>query len=213
MIAKRNIVMVTLVAAMVLVSPVMAAQPLTKVIMTTGSFSEREAAMYVAQDQGFFRRYGLELTFVQVRSGPVGMAAIASGETQLHEGSATAAVLSAAAEGLGEIREGDGKPALLLGHENDGIDEVAAHDGFTLRGDVRPRPPSAEVVDGQAELLQAPVQPALAKLARNDGAAVAIEQRAVAAFAVLGIEVDRNAARAASALPSQYGSRSPHVVD
>src|SRR5438132_13147139 len=77
-----------------------AAQPLTKVIMTTGSFSEREAAMYVAQDQGFFRRYGLELTFVQVRNGPVGMAAIASGETQLHEGSATGAVLGAGAEGV-----------------------------------------------------------------------------------------------------------------
>jgi NitT/TauT family transport system substrate-binding protein len=77
-----------------------AAQPLTKVIMTTGSFSEREAAMYVAQDHGFFRRYGLELTFVQVRNGPVGMAAIASGETQLHEGSATGAVLGAAAEGV-----------------------------------------------------------------------------------------------------------------
>jgi NitT/TauT family transport system substrate-binding protein len=56
--------------------------------------------MYVAQDQGFFRRYGLELTFVQVRNGPVGMAAIASGETQIHEGSATGAVLGAAAEGV-----------------------------------------------------------------------------------------------------------------
>ncbi|MEX0805916.1 MAG: hypothetical protein WD688_21755 [Candidatus Binatia bacterium] len=44
-----------------------AAQPLTKVTMTTGSFSEREAATFVAQDQGFFRRYGLDLTFVQVR--------------------------------------------------------------------------------------------------------------------------------------------------
>jgi NitT/TauT family transport system substrate-binding protein len=68
--------------------------------MTTGSFSEREAAMYVAQDQGIFRRYGLDLTFVHVRSGPVGMAAIASGETQLHSGSATGAVLGAAAEGI-----------------------------------------------------------------------------------------------------------------
>jgi NitT/TauT family transport system substrate-binding protein len=76
------------------------AQTLTKVIMTTGSFSEREAAMYVAQDQGFFRRYGIDLTFVQVRSGPVGMAALASGETQLHEGSATGAVLGSAAEGM-----------------------------------------------------------------------------------------------------------------
>src|SRR5438094_6280134 len=78
---------------------VYAAQPLTKVIMTTGSFSEREAAMYVAQDQGFFRRYGLDLTFVHVRSGPIGMAALASGETQLHEGSVTGAVLGSAAEG------------------------------------------------------------------------------------------------------------------
>jgi ABC-type nitrate/sulfonate/bicarbonate transport system substrate-binding protein len=38
-----------------------AGQPPTKVIMTTGSFSELEAAMYVAQDHGFFRRYGLDL--------------------------------------------------------------------------------------------------------------------------------------------------------
>jgi ABC-type nitrate/sulfonate/bicarbonate transport system substrate-binding protein len=76
-----------------------AAQALTKVIMTTGSFSEREACMYVAQDQGLLRRYGIDLTFVQVRNGPVGMAALASGETQMHEGSATGAVLGAAAEG------------------------------------------------------------------------------------------------------------------
>jgi NitT/TauT family transport system substrate-binding protein len=76
-----------------------AGQAPVKVTMTTGSFSEREAAMYVAMDQGLFRRYGIDLTFVHVRSGPVGMAALASGETQLHEGSATAAVLGAAAEG------------------------------------------------------------------------------------------------------------------
>ncbi|HYQ98256.1 MAG TPA: ABC transporter substrate-binding protein, partial [Candidatus Nitrosocosmicus sp.] len=76
-----------------------AAQPLTKVVMTTGSFSEREAAMYVAQDQGIFRRYGLDLSFVHVRNGPVGMAALAGGDTQLHEGSVTGAVLGSAAEG------------------------------------------------------------------------------------------------------------------
>ena len=76
-----------------------AAQTLTKVTMTTGSFSEREAAMYVAQDQGFFRRYGMDLTFVHVRSGPVGMAALAGGDSQLHEGSVTGAVLGSAAEG------------------------------------------------------------------------------------------------------------------
>ena len=71
----------------------------TKITMTTGSFSEREAAMFVAEDQGFFRRYGVDVEFVQVRSGPVGMAALASGESQFHEGSVTGAVLGAAAEG------------------------------------------------------------------------------------------------------------------
>jgi len=81
------------------VQPVGATQALTKVTMTTGSFSEREAAMFVAQDQGFFRRYGLDLTFVHVRNGPIGMAALAAGESQLHEGSVTGAVLGSAAEG------------------------------------------------------------------------------------------------------------------
>ena len=81
-------------------APAFGAPAVTKIIMTSGSFSEREAAMYVAQDLGIFRRYGLELTFVTVRNGPVGMAALASGETQLHSGSATGAVLGAAAEGM-----------------------------------------------------------------------------------------------------------------
>src|ERR1051325_1532550 len=76
-----------------------AAGPLTKVVMTTGSFSEREGAVYVAQDQGFFRKYGLDLTFVQVRSGPVGMSALSSGESQFHWGSVTGANLGAIAEG------------------------------------------------------------------------------------------------------------------
>ncbi len=94
---KISILFVLLIAVAVKSAP--AAQTPTKVTMTTGSFSEREAAMFVAQDQGFFRRYGLELTFVHVRSGPVGMAALAGGDSQLHEGSVTGAVLGAAAEG------------------------------------------------------------------------------------------------------------------
>src|SRR5438132_14372824 len=54
-----------------------AASPLTKVIMTSGSASERDGVVYVAQDQGFFRKYGLDLSFVQVRNGPVAMSALA----------------------------------------------------------------------------------------------------------------------------------------
>jgi ABC-type taurine transport system substrate-binding protein len=67
--------------------------------MTSGSASERDGAVYVAQDQGFFRKYGVDLSFVQVRNGPVAMSALSSGETQFHWGSVSGANLGAIAEG------------------------------------------------------------------------------------------------------------------
>ena len=76
-----------------------AAAPLAKVLVTTGSASEREGALYVAQDQGFFRRYGLDFTLVQARNGPVGMAALSSGESFMHWGSVSGANLGAISEG------------------------------------------------------------------------------------------------------------------
>ncbi len=76
-----------------------AATPLSKVVMTSGSASERDGAVYVAQDQGFFKKYGLDLSFVQVRNGPVAMSALSSGETQFHWGSVSGANLGAIAEG------------------------------------------------------------------------------------------------------------------
>jgi NitT/TauT family transport system substrate-binding protein len=69
------------------------------VVMTTGSLSEREGALYIAQDQGLFRKYGLDVNLVQVRNGPVGMSALSSGESLLHWGSVSGANLGAIAEG------------------------------------------------------------------------------------------------------------------
>jgi ABC-type nitrate/sulfonate/bicarbonate transport system substrate-binding protein len=80
-------------------APVRAAAPPAKIIITSGSLSERETVIYVAQDQGLFRKYGLDASVVQVRNGPVGMAALSSGETQFHWGSVSAANLGAIAEG------------------------------------------------------------------------------------------------------------------
>src|SRR5262247_3559118 len=76
-----------------------ASTPLTKVMMTSGSASERDGVVYVAQDQGFFKKYGLDLSFVQVRNGPVAMSALSSGESQFHWGSVSGANLGAIAEG------------------------------------------------------------------------------------------------------------------
>src|SRR5918999_1144943 len=79
--------------------PVEAAASVSKVTMTSGSASERDGAVYVAQDQGFFRKHGVDLSFVQVRNGPVAMSALSSGETQFHWGSVSGANLGAIAEG------------------------------------------------------------------------------------------------------------------
>ncbi|MET0500526.1 MAG: ABC transporter substrate-binding protein [Candidatus Binatia bacterium] len=76
-----------------------AAVPSTKVVLTVGAVSEREGALYVALDQGFFRKHGVDLTLVQVRSGPIGIAALSSGESQLNWGSVSAANIGAIAEG------------------------------------------------------------------------------------------------------------------
>jgi NitT/TauT family transport system substrate-binding protein len=76
-----------------------AAAALTRVTITSGSASERDGVLYVAQDQGLFRKHGLDLTFVQVRNGPVAMSALSSGETQFHWGSVSGANLGAISEG------------------------------------------------------------------------------------------------------------------
>src|SRR6185436_4869001 len=44
--------------------PLQAAAPPTKVVVTTGSQTEREAALYVARDRDFFRRYGVDVALV-----------------------------------------------------------------------------------------------------------------------------------------------------
>ena len=77
-----------------------AASAPTKIVVTFGGLSERSGVLFVAKDAGIFQRHGLDAQVVNVRSGPVGMAALASGETQFHAGSATGASIGAMAGGL-----------------------------------------------------------------------------------------------------------------
>ena len=66
----------------VLPAPVYAASAPSKVVFTFGGLSERSGVLFVAADAGIFRKHGLEAQVVNVRSGPVGMSALASGETR-----------------------------------------------------------------------------------------------------------------------------------
>ena len=72
----------------------------SKVVFTFGGLSERSGVLFVSKDAGIFQKHGLDAQVVNVRSGPVGMSAIASGETQFHVGSATGASIGAMAGGL-----------------------------------------------------------------------------------------------------------------
>ncbi|MBI4525520.1 MAG: ABC transporter substrate-binding protein [Deltaproteobacteria bacterium] len=71
-----------------------------KEVFTFGGLSERSGILFVAKDTGIFQKHGLDAQLVNVRSGPVGMAAIAAGETHFHVGSATGASIGAMAGGL-----------------------------------------------------------------------------------------------------------------
>lgn len=98
-------VVVAALAGLIVASPVLsgsllAASAPSKVVFTFGGLNERSGVLFVAQDQRIFQKYGLDAQVVNVRSGSVGMAAIASGETQFHIGSATGASIGAMAGGL-----------------------------------------------------------------------------------------------------------------
>jgi len=77
-----------------------AAQALPKVVITYGALAEREAPLHVATDQGFFRKYGLDVQVVHVRGAPIGMSALASGESQFWYGTASGVTFGAIAGGL-----------------------------------------------------------------------------------------------------------------
>src|SRR3990172_1906799 len=74
----------------------------TRVVITFGSFSERETALFVAQDQGFFAKHHLDVKLVKV-SGPVALSALAGGDSQFYWGAATGATLGAIAGGMDAV--------------------------------------------------------------------------------------------------------------
>ena len=64
-----------------------AASP-NRVVITPSGITEREAVLFVAHDQGFFRKYDIQAEIVDVRSGSIAIAALAAGESQFYYGSA-----------------------------------------------------------------------------------------------------------------------------
>jgi len=80
-----------------------AAVPLNQLLITFGSLSERETAIFVAKDYGIFNKHGLDVRAVHVRNGAVALSALANGEAQFYMGAATGSTLGAIANGMDAV--------------------------------------------------------------------------------------------------------------
>ena len=67
-----------------------------------GAFNEKVAALWIGTEQGFFRKHGINVEVINIRSGPQTMAAIASGDIQVAY-TIPGSVLSAAAAGMDAV--------------------------------------------------------------------------------------------------------------
>jgi NitT/TauT family transport system substrate-binding protein len=67
-----------------------------------GAFNEKIAALWVAAEQGFYHKHGVNVEVINIRNGPQTMAAIASGDIQIAY-TIPGTVLSAAAAGMDAV--------------------------------------------------------------------------------------------------------------
>ncbi len=76
-----------------------AAAELPLVRIAHGAFSEKIAVMWIGAEQGIFRKHGVNVEVIAIRSGPQTMAALASGDIQIAY-TIPGSVVSAAASGM-----------------------------------------------------------------------------------------------------------------
>src|SRR5215475_2992850 len=88
------------ISAIALNSSADAAAVPSKIVISYAILSEREGALFVACDQGFFRKQGLDVELVYVANASVALASIAYGDSQINTGSTSGAILGAMAGGL-----------------------------------------------------------------------------------------------------------------
>ena len=97
----RRALWVNLLAMFLFAGFASAAAPANKVVIAYSSLNERGAgALLVARDQGFFRKYDLDVSLIFMRSGAVALSALSAGEAQFYSGSANGSALGAMAGGL-----------------------------------------------------------------------------------------------------------------
>lgn len=98
---KHTLMIVTLLAALIVPQILPAAAAPQKIVIAYASLNERGAgALLVARDQGFFRKYDLDVNLIYMRNAAVALSALSAGEAQFYSGSANGSILGAIANGL-----------------------------------------------------------------------------------------------------------------
>ena len=82
------------------VSVTAASAPPQKIVITPASFSEREGLLIVSQNQGFFRKYKLDVQLVLMPSAPIAFSALTAGESHFYYGTTSGTSLGAVLNGL-----------------------------------------------------------------------------------------------------------------
>src|SRR6476661_2142914 len=77
-----------------------AGAPPAKIVITPASFSEREGLLIVSQNQGFFRKYKLDVELVLMPSAPIAFSALTAGESHFYYGTTSGTSLGAVLNGL-----------------------------------------------------------------------------------------------------------------
>jgi NitT/TauT family transport system substrate-binding protein len=89
----------TLCAFLFLSSSLKAALSPTKIIIGHAAVNSRVVPLWIAQEQGFFARNGLEAEVVFIRTGPILISALTAGRINIGYAAGEALVLAAAASG------------------------------------------------------------------------------------------------------------------
>src|SRR6266705_3200161 len=87
---------VTLCALLFLCSSLKAAQSSTKIIIGHAAVNSRVVPLWIAQEQGFFARNGLDAEVVFIRTGPILISALTAGRINVGYATREALMLTAA---------------------------------------------------------------------------------------------------------------------
>jgi NitT/TauT family transport system substrate-binding protein len=111
----------------------------TKVLVSYSAMNARLAPLWIAKDQGFFKKYGTDVDLVLIRSGPLQVASLAAGDSDV--GYTGASTVIGAASGGADLK-------VLAVFTNRVIYDLVARPGIKSAGDLRGKNLGVQAIGG-----------------------------------------------------------------